>query len=157
MITAISHEFRLNCFSWTMDYHSIITWTPPEWMTHVRLRIHHNIVTWSPEWMAHFGLWIDHSIFIKTHPKWPMLHYGIVKAFSRKPLLKSSCWTTESSQHSRVNFPWIAHVELWINTTLSGELSLDCSRSTTESSEHSHVKSSWMTYVALRNHHSVLT
>ena len=173
IITAFSRELFLKDLCWIMDYH--ITSTPPKWMTNVGLKNHHN--TWIPAgWKAHVGLWIHRNIPMKAHPEWVMLHYGIVRAFSGKPLLKSSCWTTESSKHCLENFPWIAHVELlnhdsiivwtpleWftldygIITVFSCKILLHQSCCTIESSKHSHVNSSWIANVGKRIHQNIVT
>jgi hypothetical protein len=111
IITAFSRELLLNCSCWSMDYHSIITWTLPEWMTHFGLRNHHNIVTWIPaEWMAHVGLFIHRRKLTQPPPERLMLDYGIITAFSRKLVPNKSCCSLESSIHSHLSSSWISNV-----------------------------------------------
>ena len=54
-----------------------------------------------------------------------MMHYWIIKAFSRKILFKGSFLTMQWSQQSHMSSAWIAQVGLWITTALSHELLLN--------------------------------
>jgi hypothetical protein len=145
IVTAFSCELPLNSSCWTMEssQHSLVS---SSWIAHAGVWI---TTALSHELLLNEWLILDYGIITTLsrefrRNEWLMLDYLFIGESSRNPLLKGSCWTTESSQHSQVNLPWIVHVELWNHHSILSWAPLELLMLEYGLPQHYHMNSSWM-------------
>jgi hypothetical protein len=157
IITVLSYKLLLHQSCCTIES-SKQSHMNSSWIANVRIRNHHNIVTWTPpEWMAHVRLRNPHIIISWTPPDCLTLAYGNITAYSGQLLMKDICWTAESSQHSHLNSPDLLKLNNRIITAFLCKLILHGQCCTMESWRHFLVYPSWKAHFELRKNHSILT